>query len=255
MKQAFSLVELSIVLVILGLLTGGILTGQNLIRAAELRSITTDFQSYQTAAMTFRSKYFALPGDMKNATDFWEAPSTGTCPTGTATGTETCNGNGDGTIIHGTLGAAGEFDESFMAWQHLSNAGLIQGSYTGQSGGTSTVHQIANENVPAAKLQNAVWFLGSNDYTAHNIHTDGPNTNSFSIGGANDSNITTGAILLPEEAWNVDTKIDDGLPQKGDVWAIGWDTCTDAATSADLTGTYLLSSSDLACGLMFKDAL
>jgi prepilin-type N-terminal cleavage/methylation domain-containing protein len=50
MKQGFSLIELSIVLVILGLLTGGILTGQNLIRAAELRSITTQHQGYQTAA-------------------------------------------------------------------------------------------------------------------------------------------------------------------------------------------------------------
>ena len=71
MRAAFSLVELSIVLVILGLLTGGILTGQNLIRAAELRSVVTEFQTYQTAVMTFRDKYFALPGDMTNATDFW----------------------------------------------------------------------------------------------------------------------------------------------------------------------------------------
>ena len=69
-KQGFSLVELSIVLVILGLLTGGILTGQSLIRAAELRSVTTEFQKYQTAMMTFRDRYMALPGDMRNATAF-----------------------------------------------------------------------------------------------------------------------------------------------------------------------------------------
>ena len=53
MTKAFSLVELSIVLVILGLLTGGILAGQNLIRAAELRSVITEFKTYQTAVMTF----------------------------------------------------------------------------------------------------------------------------------------------------------------------------------------------------------
>jgi len=70
-KTAFSLVELSIVLVILGLLTGGVLTGQNLIRAAELRAVTTEFNAYQTAANTFKDKYFAIPGDMTNATDFW----------------------------------------------------------------------------------------------------------------------------------------------------------------------------------------
>ena len=73
--KGFSLVELSIVLVILGLLIGGILTGQSLIRAAELRSVTTQYQGYVTAVNTFRDKYFALPGDMPNAIDF-HSPST-----------------------------------------------------------------------------------------------------------------------------------------------------------------------------------
>lgn len=58
----FSLVELSIVLVILGLLTGGILGGQSLIKAAELRAVTTELDAFQTATNTFRQKYFALPG-------------------------------------------------------------------------------------------------------------------------------------------------------------------------------------------------
>ena len=48
MKQGFSLVELSIVLVILGLLTGGILAGQNLIRAAELRAVTTQINNFSS---------------------------------------------------------------------------------------------------------------------------------------------------------------------------------------------------------------
>lgn len=69
--RGFSLVELSIVLVILGLLTGGILSGQSLIRAAELRSVVTDIQQIQTSIYSFRDRYMALPGDMKDATDFW----------------------------------------------------------------------------------------------------------------------------------------------------------------------------------------
>ena len=60
-KQAFSLVELSIVLVILGLLAGGVLSGQALIRAAELRSVTADYQRYTAAIMVFRDKYFSFP--------------------------------------------------------------------------------------------------------------------------------------------------------------------------------------------------
>jgi prepilin-type N-terminal cleavage/methylation domain-containing protein len=129
MRNGFSLIELSIVLVILGLLTGGVLTGQNLIRAAELRSITTEFQNYQASVMTFRNKYMALPGDMVNATSFWaSAGGTGAdaiCFAVESTGAETCNGNGDGSI--GELGAP---SERYRFWQHLANAGLVQGSYT-----------------------------------------------------------------------------------------------------------------------------
>ena len=66
-NQGFTLVELSIVLVILGLLVGGVLTGQSLIRAAELRTVSTQYATFSTAVNTFRDKYFTIPGDMTNA--------------------------------------------------------------------------------------------------------------------------------------------------------------------------------------------
>lgn len=76
-RSGFSLVELSIVLVILGLLTGGVLGGRALIRAAELRAITQEKEAFVTAVNTFRAKYNALPGDMRNATQFWGRADTG----------------------------------------------------------------------------------------------------------------------------------------------------------------------------------
>lgn len=63
LRSGFSLVELSIVLVILGLLVGGVLTGQSLIRASELRKFMNTMERYKAATYTFRDKYFALPGD------------------------------------------------------------------------------------------------------------------------------------------------------------------------------------------------
>ena len=75
-QLAFSLVELSIVLVILGLLVGGILSGQSLIRAATLRSFVKQHEQHYTAVMSFRDKYSQLPGDMNNATQFWGAVAT-----------------------------------------------------------------------------------------------------------------------------------------------------------------------------------
>ena len=71
--SGFTLVELSIVLVILGLLVGGVLAGQSLIHAAELRAISTELTNYKTAIGAFRDKYLAIPGDMNNAVKFWGA--------------------------------------------------------------------------------------------------------------------------------------------------------------------------------------
>ena len=84
---------------ILGLLVGGVLAGKSLIRAAELRSIITDYNKYQSAVLAFRDKYFALPGDMTNATLFW-GKNNAACPgaTGTAATPGTCNGDGSGQI-------------------------------------------------------------------------------------------------------------------------------------------------------------
>lgn len=99
MQKAFSLVELSIVLVILGLLTGGILAGQSLIRASELRAVVTEYERYIAASHTFRDKYMAIPGDMANATRFWGDDAALCADAGITNGTPgTCNGNANGSI-------------------------------------------------------------------------------------------------------------------------------------------------------------
>ena len=69
-KAAFTLIEISIVLVIIGLIVGGVLVGRDLIRSAELQTIITDKNKYITAVNTFRTKYNELPGDMKTATTY-----------------------------------------------------------------------------------------------------------------------------------------------------------------------------------------
>jgi prepilin-type N-terminal cleavage/methylation domain-containing protein len=148
--EGFTLVELAIVLVILGLLVGGVITGQNLIRAAELRSITTEFAAYQTAVMTFKDKYMALPGDMTNATDFWGAMTNCGVASPSGTGTQTCNGNGNGRIEGPS--AAGRTGEMFTFWQQLANANLIPGQYTGIAGAAAAHQTLVGVNAPSSKL-------------------------------------------------------------------------------------------------------
>ena len=258
MNRAFSLVELSIVLVILGLLTGGILAGQSLIRAAELRSVTTQFNQYMAATQTFRDKYMALPGDMTNATRFWGAAhaTPATCRTTASTSALTCDGNGDGnTVDNGTTS-----NESYRFWQQLANAGLLEGSYSGITQGTTTFSSTA-ANSPAGKLGNSYWFVWNwAPMTGSGRVFDGIYANYFSLGGIIVNSYPYTNIFKPEEAWNIDTKIDDGKPGVGKVVGAGFSSlseCTTAtgsaaAQSASLSADYLLTSTSLGCSLMFR---
>lgn len=247
MRLGFSLVELSIVLVILGLLTGGILTGQSLIRAAELRSVTTDFQKHTAAYYSFRDKYFGLPGDLTTATKFWgSAGGTGsdaTCVGLQASGaTATCNGGGDGQIV-GITGYT--YAERFMAWKHLANAGLIEGDFTGKSNGIPTSYSTAiGTNVPASKLSRGFWDIYYiNDSGSTGIYFNGSQLDT------NELNLFA-ALLKPEEAWNLDTKMDDGSPVYGKFIvyrpsASGFaNTC---ASPDDDTATYNLTDTSQQC--------
>lgn len=215
--SAFSLVELSIVLVVLGLLTGGILTGQNLIRAAELRSVTTEFQAYQTAAMTFRDSYLGLPGDLRNASDFWGAMTNCGAASPSGTGTQTCSGNGNGEVNQ--AGAANQTGENYGFWQQLANAGLLEGSYTGISGSGGGNHSLLGVNVPASKLSNAGWSVSrlGNISAADTNMFPGSYGNALVFGAQSTSGWSINPILSPEEAWNLDVKIDDGKPETGKV--------------------------------------
>ena len=258
MRAGFSLVELSIVLVILGLLTGGILTGQNLIRAAELRAVSTEYNQYVTALHTFQDKYFALPGDMRNATDFWGAEPAANCPGTSATpstGTATCNGDGNGIVDMTTAATIG--NEKFRFWQHLANAGLIEGNYTGVGGSVGPGDANIRENVPSSKADNVGW-----SYSTSRIDGYGGGANSWSGG---DSNQTRPHFVLggdpggdqltwlhnaftADEAWNIDTKLDDGKPGLGYVRVLFATNCSDTNNVA--TAVYQLDTTNRCSMLM-----
>ncbi len=257
-KNGFSLVELSIVLVILGLLTTGILTGNSLIRAAELRAVVTEFEQWQTVVHTYKGKYFSLPGDTTNATAFWGSANGASCnapAAGAGTGTQTCNGNGDGIITWG--GAADQYVEMFMFWQHLSNAGLIQGAYTGKSGTGNMDHALIDENVPRSKFSTAGWSLINNLFRGHAADVDstayGTNNSGWPlIFGRQFNNYELfPPALIPEDAWNIDKKIDDSIGSTGiiviDMFPDSAD-CRDAATPM----SYNLMEEDVSCTLLFR---
>lgn len=255
MQRGFSLVELSIVLVILGLLTGGILAGQSLIRAAELRSVNTEFSRYLAATQTFRDKYFAIPGDMANATKFW-GDDNAACPDPLVTnGTPgTCNSNGDSDLNLAT--AANATSEIFQFWKQLALAGLIEGSYSGLSGGAGMYNPVPGTNVPPSRLSNAAWYVSTNRNYPGDTDTYKYDLRSyFLLQGTSSAT----PVLSPEEAWNIDTKLDDGKPASGKVVAKYWNNLCAAADDGssannDLVASYRLSDRTTRCALFFTNA-
>ncbi len=264
MKRGFSLVELSIVLVILGLLTGGILAGQSLIHAAELRSVSTEYQRYVAATQAFRDKYFQLPGDMNNAAKFWGAAdgagegNTVACFSTTTNDARTCNGNGNGRIGDGS-----NSDESLRFWQQLASAGLIEGQYSGIRGTPAANTIIMGTNVPRSKLgSSSYWFPqteGTHTSFGGRIDSAVPYNNTLFFGGWTG---TYRGNLKPEDAWNIDTKMDDGKPGQGKIKA-PWDAtysasgtfCTNGTTSANaVNADYLLTNPNTDCEAFFTNA-
>jgi prepilin-type N-terminal cleavage/methylation domain-containing protein len=130
-QSGFTLIEIAIVLVIIGLLLGGILKGQELITQGRIRNVSNDFQSVTAAINLYQDRYRALPGDDPGAEARW-----------TATDNTTTKGSGDGTIGTGTAGtpaynSATASDESRLFWQHLRLAGLVGGATTTGAIGTA----------------------------------------------------------------------------------------------------------------------
>ncbi len=257
-RAGFSLVELSVVLVILGLLTGGILAGQNLIRGAKLKSITSAKESTKMALDIFRDQYLDLPGDLPDATDYWGAVggagAGAACFTADASAGGTCNGNGDGKINYAPGATAGsdvwEWGERFHLWVHLAYAGLIEGKYTGKTDHPSlSFIGKGGVNLRASKFSNGHYDV----YSTPNVTSADRFDNFRNVISMTLMTMTGPGVLTPKEIWNIDEKIDDGLPGYGAIGTTKASTsyspdCSTSDTQSD--AKYNLDHSDSDCRIL-----
>jgi len=219
--NGFTLIEIAIVLVIIGLLLGGVLKGQELITGARVRNLISQQDGIKAAFFGFQDRYRALPGDYAAAA--------------TNINGVTIAGDGNGRI-EGPNG--GGTYETLLAWNHLTAAGFLNGSYTLA---TSTTSVAADTNNP------------KNPYSVY-IQIVYDAVYGTTAGKPAKHNLKTGSQVPVEIMAEVDRKVDDGLPDAGgfqfSIYVPAGGTAPNPATcvNAGTPSTWAINQGDTNCG-------
>lgn len=244
-KAGFSLVELSVVVAIIALITAGIVAGSEVIESSKRTAVVAMLNKYRSAYDQFLERYYLPPGDLNDAQDIWGA-------------TVTANGDGDGLIDldeDDDLGTVVRGD--FLAWHHLGLSGYINGTYQGDTGSASTTI-VADDHVPAGPFSGSVFnIMNSSDVAAITFPNIATNTNALIYGNLNGTTNVL-AALSTEQSLSIDTKIDNINPSTGQLMSNEIDAATDGScvnnnsTATDYSDdTYEVSNNGANCVLLF----
>jgi len=242
-KTGFSLVELSVVLIIIGLLIGGILLGKGLVKSAKIQAVTSDFGRYKDAALNFREKYYYWPGDFPDATTVWSASP---LASGYGDGNAQIGGCGNvaGCTSTVTVGAVTMPGEALLAFQELGFSGFITGTYTNLA--TTVIPDGNFPRSPVSKLSGGTLVAPVYYYNYQVLGPTAINKNTISLADFVTRDPKGG--IQASDAYKIDLKIDDGLPSSGNVRGLD-----NAATSTTCiaSSAYVISDTTKICVLSY----
>lgn len=217
-QEGFSLVELAVVLVVIGLVIAAILKGQDMIENARLKKVMSQVNEYRVATSAFLDRYDAYPGDFNKAS--------------TQISTDAPDGNGNG-VVEGT-GLSGE---ALHFWSHLAHAKLISPPGRMEDLGTAEF----GKGAPSTAI--------GGGFTVESTPEAGMTGLWLILGNVN-GNGGKGALLTPQQALSIDMKFDNGEPTSGNVQSR--DGSNVAAGSCIASGAYNTQNEKPACVVYFK---
>jgi len=190
----FTLIEMVIVLVIVGLLLGSVLKGQELIVGGRVRHLIAQQEGIRAAFFGFQDRFRALPGDFSSAHRALRCAGAAGC----------LNGNGNGIVESGAAsvlvaGVASEVHEELLVWMHLASAGFMSGSYTMSAGESAPSDTNSPKNAYNIFLRLAF---------------DGQFADTAPVPPSR-HNLKTGSQIPVEVVGELDRKIDDGNGLRG----------------------------------------
>ena len=206
-NSGFTIVEMAVVVFVIGLLITGIMAGKNLLEGGKIRAVLSEMDDSRQSMIQFQEKYHDWPGDMSDAAAWWPGEA-----------------NGDGNEqINWTANTQGN-PEGTPMWRHMELAQM-----TGQTGFSKipTADAVVGSNVPGSKIAGAGWF--ANYTTALGNH--------LGIGAQNASGVNNAPALTAKQAYEIDSKIDDGSPTTGKVQSTGASCFTGTAYNISASNT------------------
>ena len=190
-QQGFTLVEIAIVLVIIGLLLGGVLKGQELINSAKVKNFATDFRNIPLYIYGYQDKFKSLPGDDSSA----DTHVTNAVKASTPAGKQ---GNGQ---LDGDWLPANKTDETFLFWQHVRLTNLAAGPTDTTVG---TINDFLPKNADGG-------IVGIESGGNHYIKDSGAGATTYLPG----TYVVCSKGILGKYAKQLDTMLDDGNTQTG----------------------------------------